>query len=109
MFQKIFHPFPLFYILLYNDVKSSWNYFVILDEGTNTKISKIPEVSEIPESACVDLKNDGYRWEHLDEIHQMLTQDILNQNEKKNTRLSSLHFTSMHKDNYLNQQNVRLG
>jgi hypothetical protein len=104
----MFHPLSLFY-MLFNNVKSSWNGFVILDEGTNTKISENTEVSEIPESACADLKNEGYRWEHLDEIHQMLTQDILNQNEKKNTRLSSLHFTSMHKDNYLNQQNVRLG
>jgi hypothetical protein len=60
--------------MLFNNVKSSWNDFVILDEGTD--IPKIPEnteVSEIPESACVDLKDEGYRWEHLDEIHQILT------------------------------------
>ncbi len=47
---------------------------VFLDEGTG--ISETPdntEVSEIPESACVDLKDEGYRWENLDEIHQILT------------------------------------
>ena len=66
----MFHPFSLFYMLL-NNVKSSWNDFVILDEGTD--IPKIPEVSEIPESACVDLKDEGYRWENSDEIHEILT------------------------------------
>jgi hypothetical protein len=65
----MYHPFSLFY-MLFNNVKSSWNYFVILEEGTN--MPKNTEVSEIPESACADLKNEGYRWEHLDEIHQIL-------------------------------------